>query len=161
MRDGGMTAPWVRRRGPTDPETALRHDARELGWWGRWLATECPDREAWLEEQPEAPAAWATIVEAARTGTAPAVWSTLAEGSTAFACVLAASGRLPPPWRRGHPPKPQISWDEEAADDRDRWAWWVSDTFEDRASWERYLAPWPPPEEWARAIADGYYLPIR
>ncbi|MBA2542851.1 MAG: hypothetical protein H0V17_24610, partial [Deltaproteobacteria bacterium] len=32
LRDGGIAAPWVRPRGSDDPQLALRHNARELGW---------------------------------------------------------------------------------------------------------------------------------
>ncbi|MBA2542996.1 MAG: hypothetical protein H0V17_25370, partial [Deltaproteobacteria bacterium] len=125
------------------------------------LNTECADREAWLDEQPEAPEAWAEVVAVIRGGVAPSLWTTLDAGSTAFACVLAATGTLPPPWVGGHPPKPEIDYDEETADDRDRWAWWAGYTFEDRASWERYIAPWLPPADWEHAAVDAYCLPIR
>lgn len=64
---------------------------------------------------------------------------------------MAVHGTLPPPWLGNHPPIIEISWDD-TADDRDRWAWWVLDTFDDAATWRGYLERWPPPVEWRDAL---------
>ena len=150
---GGLTAPWTWRVASESPAMAWRYATREVGWWARWLATECPDRAAWLDAQPAPPASWAAVVDAVRAGTSDASWATLDGGAERLIPATVAHAALPPPWLGGHPPRAGIEWDE-GADDRDRWAWWVFDTFEDLASWRAYLARWPPPPAWQVALSE-------
>ncbi len=151
----GMTVPWDVRETPHD---ALRYSPRQLGWWARWLATECPDRRAYLDVQPPPREEWANIERSARTGVAAVPYET--GGIEAIVCTLAATGTLPPAWTAGHEPRGSIAYDE-TADGRDYWLWWVTDTFEDAASWRRYLAAWPPaPASWVEAFAE-HYLELR
>lgn len=153
LRGDGMTVPWESVR--ETPYNALRYSPRELGWWARWLATECPDRAAYLATQPPPREDWANIERSARTGVAVVPYET--GGLEAIVCTLVATGTLPPAWTAGHEPRGSISYDDEKADDRDYWLWWVTDTFEDSSSWRRYLAAWPPaPESWDTAFAEHY-----
>jgi hypothetical protein len=152
LREGGMTVPWASAR--ATPHGALRYSARELGWWARWLATACPDRGAYLDAQPPPPDAWVMVERSARTGVAAVPYET--GGLEALVCTLAATGTLPPAWIAGHEPRGGIEYGDDA-DDRDRWLWWVTETFDDAASWQRYLAAWPPaPESWGTAFAEHY-----
>lgn len=155
LREGGMTVPWT-WPGSDDPAAAWRYSTREVGWWARWLATECADRAAWLAAQPAPPAPWATVVAAVRAGTADVSWATLDGGAARLIPATVAHAALPPPWLGGHPPSDEIEWHENA-DDRDRWAWWVHDTFEDATSWRAYLERWPPPPAWQAALAENLF----
>lgn len=156
LREGGLAVPWA-----SDRETlrgALRYSARELGWWARWLATECPDRGAYLDAQPPPGDEWVMVERSARTGVAAVPYET--GGLEALVCTLAATGTLPPAWVAGHAPRGEIEYGDDA-DDRDRWLWWATSTFEDAASWRRYLAAWPAaPEIWGNAFAE-HYLDLR
>jgi len=144
----GVAVPWARPN--VTPQGALRYSARETGWWARWLVTECPDRGAYLDSQPTPPPAWSRIASSARTGVAE-----MADGIEGALCTLAATGVLPPAWLGDKPPRP-IEW-AELADERDHWLWWVSDTFDDPASWRAYVAKFSPPSpEWKRALEEDY-----
>jgi hypothetical protein len=149
-RAGGVVAPWIRR---DDPDRAWRHDTRELGWWARWIATECDDRRAWLASQPQMPAPWAIVAAAVVDAPITPGWQRLDAGGPHLLAHALAEGVVPPPWLGGHPPRDDIDWNN-APDDRDRWAWWVFATFEDAASWRRYLARWPPPPAWQAALDE-------
>jgi len=152
-RNGGMLAPWAWRESEV-PYNSLRYSARELGWWARWLTT--VDRAAHLDAQPAPRPEWHAIARAARSGEADPAKRDL-EG---MVCTLAATGTLPPPWLHGLAPKKRIDYDE-TGDERDRWLWWVNDTFDDVASWDRYLAPWPMPADWQHAFEEDLYLGFR
>jgi hypothetical protein len=82
---------------------------------------------------------------------------TLTGGAEHLIPLMVAHGALPPPWLGGHPPRDVIRYDDDAADDIDRWAWWLFATFDDRASWRSYLARWPPPPPWQAAVARVPY----
>jgi hypothetical protein len=159
-RDGGMQPPWT-WRGDGTPSSRLRYASRELGWWSRWLATECPDREAYFDEQVEPPAEWSRVAVSGRLGIANPAWEV--GGAEALVATLAATGTLPPPWIAGHAPPLTINYDLDAADDRDRWMWWAGEMFEDHASWIAYLARWAaPPPAWVEWLAgDECFLPVR
>lgn len=164
---GHLPAPWA-DRGESEPESALRYSARELGWWARWLFEERIDFSSYLTTQPPPPEAWKEIVASisAQPLSPPAsspssaasppstLWRTLDGGPTSLIPAMVQLGALPPPWLGGHPPIADIEWEEDS-DDRHRWAWWVFDTFEDVGSWRAYLDRWPPPPEWRDAL-QGY-----
>ncbi len=156
LREGGMGVPWGWR--DQTPRTVLRYSARELAWWARWMVTECPDRDGFLDEHETAPSGWVEIDHSARTGVATIPIET--GGIEALICTLVATGTLPPPWLAGHEPRGSVEYGD-LADDRDYWSWWVGSTFDDRASWERYIAPWPPTPAWQRFLDDDYFLPTR
>lgn len=150
---GGLVVPWASER--ATPFKALRYSAREFGWWARWLTTECADRAAYLDAQPAAGSEWTNVARSARTGV-PAQTG----GVEGMVCILAATGTLPPPWVAGHEPRGPIEYDD-SADARDHWLWWVTDTFEDAGSWQRYLAQWPAePASWSKA-REQHYLELR
>ncbi len=154
----GMVAPWGWRSDLT-LHAALRYYPRELGWWSRWLATECTDRASYLDAQPPVPDEWARVEWSARTGVADPAWAH--GGLEALICTLAATGTLPPPWLGGHEPKSGVDYDS-TADDRDRWLWWVNGVFDDGASFQSYLAGWPEaPPAWQKALGQVHYLPGR
>lgn len=178
--DGELPPPWTRPGFGESPELVLRYTSRTVGWWARWLATQCPDRDAYLDRHP-APDAWSSTVAQLRAGRATA-WQTLGGGAPSLIAAAALEGLLPPPWTGGHLPLDRdVSWrmanDDEAnedadeadtpvADDRDRWHWWVVATFDDPASWHAYLERWPPTEAWRepltraplRGLGRGVYL---
>lgn len=156
QRDGGMTAPW-RWRGAESPAKGWRYLTREIGWWARWLATECADRTAWLDAQPAPPEAWSPVVAAVRGRRADPAWTSLTGGAERLIPLTVVHGALPPPWLGGHPPRDAIVHDDSQADDVDRWAWWLFATFDDPASWCSYLARWPPPPAWQTAVARDPY----
>ncbi len=165
--NGDLPPPW-RSYGP---EKTLRYAARELGWWARWLGTECPDLLAYLDRHPPPPS-WASITAQLRAGTSTA-WQTLEGGSASLIPAMVQHGMLPPPWTGGHPPLGRdISFeaaddapqpvarsvappgpDTQLADDRDRWMWWVLPTFDDEESWNAYLERWPPTEAWREPLS--------
>lgn len=149
VRAGGVAAPWTVH--DAEPRNAFRYGARELGWWARWLVEDCRDRAAWWGAQPSPPAGWATIAAAVRAGIVEPPWRSLDGGAERLIPLLAVHGTLPPPWLGSHPPIVGIDWNDDP-DDRDRWAWWAFETFEDAASWHRYLDRWPPPPPWRDAL---------
>lgn len=155
---GGMTAPWTWRGAVDTPDSAMRYSPRELGWWARWLAQGCAtreEREAHLAAQAPPPAEWQPVVAELRamwaSGAAPPAWADLTSGGRALVPAMVFHGELPPPWTGDHPPIQDVEWEEDS-DDRHRWAWWVFETFEDKASWFAYLARWPQPPKWRRAL---------
>lgn len=158
---GGMTAPWTWRGAVDTPDSAMRYSPRELGWWARWLAQECKtreEREAHLAAQATPPPAeWQPVVAAIRalwaSGERPRGWADLTSGARALVPAMVIHGELPPPWVGDHPPIAEVEWEEDS-DDRHRWAWWVFETFEDKASWFGYLARWPLPPRWRRALEE-------
>lgn len=158
---GGMTAPWTWRGAVDTPDSAMRYSPRELGWWARWLAQECKtreEREAHLAAQATPPPAeWQPVVAAIRalwaSGERPRGWADLTSGGRALVPAMVIHGELPPPWVGDHPPIAEVEWEEDS-DDRHRWAWWVFETFEDKASWFGYLARWPLPPRWRRALEE-------
>ena len=152
QKTGGMTAPWTWRVGRESPTAALCYLSREIGWWARWLATDCADRAAWLDAQPEPPEPWAAVVAAVRARRAGTAWTTLTEGAEQLIPAMVAHRELPPPWVGGHAPRDEICYDDEHADDLDRWARWLFESFDDPASWHAYLARWPPPPVWQLAL---------
>lgn len=156
-RDGGMTAPWTWRVAAESPAMAWRYVSREVGWWARWLATECADRAAWLDAQPAPPEAWASVAAAVRGGRAAPAWTDVIGGAERLIPLTVLHGALPPPWLGDHPPRDEIVYDDAAANDIDRWAWWLFDTIEDPASWRGYLARWPPTPAWEAAVARNPY----
>lgn len=154
LRDGSLPAVWT--RWDFDPVEALRYGGRELSFWARWLATECASRRAWLAAQPPAPEAWQLVAEAARTADAGAPWSDPAVGAGPLVVALAARGTLPPPWTAGLTAIDEVDW-ELTADARHAWAWWVSSTFDDAASFTAYLQPTPPPPVWDAALRQALF----
>jgi hypothetical protein len=157
-REGGMTAPWTWRVADEGPDPAFRYCVRELGWWTRWLVSACGDRAAWLAAQPPAPAAWAALLPAV-LGTEDrnvGPWRDLGAGSAVLVRAMLVHGALPPPWLGAHPPLEALDWNDDA-NNRDRWAWWVFDTFEDIASWRAYLDRWPPPADWEQALRETLF----
>ena len=156
-REGGMTAPWTWSVAAESPANGWRYLTREIGWWARWLVTECADRTAWLDAQPAPPDAWAPVVAALRARRADPAWATLTAGAERLIPLAAVHGALPPPWLGGHPPRDSIVYDDGQADDVDRWAWWLFGTLDDPTSWRGYLARWPPAPAWQTAIARNPY----
>jgi hypothetical protein len=156
-RDGGLTAPWTWRVATGSPANGWRYLTREIGWWTRWLATECADRIAWLDAQPAPPAAWSPVVSALRARRTDAAWTALTGGAEHLIPLMVAHGALPPPWLGGHPPRDAIVYDDGQADDVDRWAWWLFATLDDPTSWRGYLARWPPPTAWQTPLARAPY----
>lgn len=155
----GMTAPWTWSVA-TSPAKGWRYLPRQIGWWARWLATECVDRAAWFDAQASPPKKWATVVAAVRAYRAEPAWATCTGGAETLIPLAVAHGALPPPWLGGHPPRDKVSYELAQADDIDHWAWWAFATFEDPASWRAYLARWPPPPEWQAALARGRYADL-
>lgn len=160
LASGGMGAPWTRKGAVDTPDSAMRYSPRELGWWARWLAQDCKTREerqAHLAAQRPPPPAWDPVLDAIRAlwagGAKPSVWNDLTSGALALVPAMVIYGELPPPWVGDHPPITEVEWEEDS-DDRHRWAWWVFETFEDKASWVAYLERWPPPPRWRRALDE-------
>src|SRR5262249_50846764 len=143
-RAGGMTAPWTWSVAES-PAKGWRYLTREIGWWARWLATECASRTAWFDAQPAAPEAWSPVVGAVPAHPAGPAGAGRAGGAERLIPLRVAPGALPPPWLGGHPPRDASVHDDDRADDIDRWAWWLFATLDDPASWRAYLARWPPP----------------
>lgn len=155
MRDGGMPAPWSWYVAES-PAKGWRYVTRVIGWWARWMATEGDGREAWLEAQAAPPAAWASVIAAVRERRGDA-WTTLDGGAERLIPAAVLHGALPPPWLGGHGPREAIVWDDELADDVDRWAWWLFATIDDPASWRGYLERWPPPTAWQATLENHPY----
>jgi len=156
-REGGLTAPWTWYVAAESTAKGWRYLTRQVGWWARWLATECDDRTAWLDAQPAPPEAWSPVVTAVRARRAAPAWATLTGGAERLIPLAVAHGELPPPWLGGHPPRGAIAYDDDQADDIDRWVWWLLATIDDPASWHGYLARWPPPPEWQATLAREPY----
>ena len=157
QRDGGVTAPWTWRVAAESPAKGWRYLTREIGWWTRWLATECADRTAWLDAQPAPPATWSPVVAAVHGRRADSPWASLTGGAERLIPLTVMHGTLPPPWLGGHPPRDAIVYDDNQADDVDRWVWWLFATFDDPASWRGYLTRWPPPSVWQDALTRDPY----
>jgi hypothetical protein len=157
QREGGVSAPWTWRVAARSPADAWRYLTREIGWWARWLATECADRAAWLDAQPSPPDVWSSVVAAVRAHHVDPAWATRTTGAEQLISLTVAHGALPPPWLGGHPPRAEIVYEDDQADDVDRWAWWVFATFDDPASWRGYLRRWPPPAAWQAAMKRAPY----
>jgi hypothetical protein len=155
-RAGGMKAPWTWRVFADSPAGIWRHLTREIGWWARWLANDCADRDAWLDAQPAPPAAWSPVVAAVRARRADASWSSVTGGAERLIPLTVAFGALPPPWLGGRLPRNTFEYDDTKADDVERWMWWLFATFDDAASWRSYLARWPPPR-WQAVLARHPY----
>jgi len=152
-RQGGVTAPWTWPRPAASPAEAWRYLTRELGWWARWLGAGCADRAAWLDAQPAAPAPWAALASALGGRLDEPLWAEVHGGAAQLIRWIVAHGALPPPWIGGHAPRTQVTFGDDVADDVDRWTWWVLETFDDAATWRRYLDRWPPPSSWDLALA--------
>jgi hypothetical protein len=144
---GALPAPWTSDRLPQ-----LRHGARTLGFWARWVAQAGRDRAAYLAGQPPAPRRWRHVSEAVRTGDPGRPWARLRD-RVGLVVALAATGTIPPPWSAGHPALARVSYDD-GADARHAWAWWLHSVFDDRASLAAYLAALPPPPDWDRALRE-------
>ncbi|HET9621622.1 MAG TPA: hypothetical protein VFP84_09665, partial [Kofleriaceae bacterium] len=157
MRSGGMAAPWTRLGVGGSPRDAWRHNAREVGWWARWLANDCRDRAAWFAAQPAPPDAWAAVVADVRARRAARLWDRLDAGADRMIVATVALGEPPPPWLADHPPRAKIEFDAERADDVDRWTWWLRAAFDDAASWRAYVARWEAPAVWRAALGGEPY----
>ena len=156
-RKGGMPAPWTRRVARDSPDKGWRYQTREMAWWARWFATECVDRAAWLDAQPAPRDTWAPVVAALRVRRSDLGWATITGGADQLIPLAAAHGALPPPWCGGHAPRDEITYEDDQADDIDRWAWWLFAAIDDPASLRGYLARWKPPPAWQAALARAPY----
>lgn len=84
-------------------------------------------------------------------------WASLTGGAERLIPLTVMHGTLPPPWLGGHPPRDAIVYDDNQADDVDRWVWWLFATFDDPESWRGYLTRWPPPSVWQDALTRDPY----
>lgn len=152
---------WLARNDPPEPpwaterslESAVRYDARALGFLARWAQgrREEGTLAAWLRAAPEPSGAWLAFRDALATGQPPTTLP--ADCRQQLAILLAAAGEPPPPWTRGEPPEAIEQRFEDDTTYAGAWAEWAMESFDDPTTWMGYLRRHPAaPPQWDEVV---------